>query len=101
MMVRASLGCIHRYGLFAPGAVALFFSVIVLFFMKDSPEKEGFPPVDSGKPKKAAVESKPGTRPSPPFTVLCVFLFKQRMDVPMACLCRGTLCYQRREVGQP
>ena len=53
-----------RYGLFAPGAVALFFSVVVLLFMKDSPEKEGFPAVDSGKPKKAAAVATPGTRPS-------------------------------------
>jgi sugar phosphate permease len=45
--------------MFAPGAVALAVSVLVLFFMKDSPEKEGFPPIDEGAPKKKVVEEKP------------------------------------------
>lgn len=44
--------------MFAPGAVALAVSVLVLLFMKDSPEKEGFPPIDEGAPKKKAVEDK-------------------------------------------
>ena len=43
--------------MFAPGVVAIFFSVLVLIFMKDSPEKEGFPPIDEGKPKKKTVET--------------------------------------------
>jgi sugar phosphate permease len=49
-----------RYGMFAPGAVALGVSVLVLLFMKDSPEKEGFPPVTDGKPKKKSEPVKTG-----------------------------------------
>ncbi len=45
--------------MFAPGAVALAVSVLVLLFMKDSPEKEGFPPIDEGAPKKKVAEEKP------------------------------------------
>ncbi len=37
--------------MFAPGSVALAVSVLVLLFMKDSPEAEGFPPIDEGAPK--------------------------------------------------
>ena len=48
--------------MFAPGAVALAVSVLVLLFMKDSPEKEGFPPIDEGAPKKKVVEDKPAGR---------------------------------------
>ena len=53
------MGVCSRYGMFAPGAVALAVSVLVLLFMKDSPEKEGFPPIDEGAPKKKVVEEKP------------------------------------------
>ncbi|KAK9908663.1 hypothetical protein WJX75_001165 [Coccomyxa subellipsoidea] len=55
-----------RYGMFAPGAVALAVSVLVLFFMKDSPEKEGFPPIDEGAPKKKVVEEKPAAKEDKP-----------------------------------
>ncbi|KAK9901089.1 hypothetical protein WJX75_003573 [Coccomyxa subellipsoidea] len=55
-----------RYGMLAPGSIALAVSVLVLLFMKDSPETEGYPPIDEGAPKKvlpnktAANEEKPG-----------------------------------------
>ncbi|CAL8460878.1 g409 [Coccomyxa elongata] len=55
-----------RYGMFAPGAVALAVSVLVLLFMKDSPEKEGFPPIDEGAPKKKVVDDKPAAKEDKP-----------------------------------
>lgn len=44
--------------MFAPGSVALAVSVLVLLFMKDSPETEGFPPIDEGAPKKVLQNNK-------------------------------------------
>lgn len=40
--------------MFAPGGIALAMSVIVALFMKESPEKLGYPPVGEGKPKPKA-----------------------------------------------
>lgn len=51
--------------MFAPGTVALAVSVIVLLFMKESPEKEGFPPISDGAPKKKAEPVATGVRRSP------------------------------------
>jgi sugar phosphate permease len=45
--------------MFAPGAAALAVSVLVLLFFKDSPESQGFPPVESGSKKKTAKPAEP------------------------------------------
>ena len=53
-----------RYGMFAPGGIALAMSVIVALFMKESPEKLGYPSVGDGKPKpKAAAPAAGAPRP--------------------------------------
>lgn len=54
----------HRYGMFAPGGIALAMSVIVGLFMKESPEKLGYPPVGESKPKPKTAQA-PGA-PLPP-----------------------------------
>ena len=42
----------RRWGMYAPGIVALAVAVIVLLFMKESPETQGFAPINAGdKPK--------------------------------------------------
>lgn len=46
--------------MFAPGSIALAVSVQVLLFMKDSPESEGFPPIDDGAPKKVLLNKTAG-----------------------------------------
>ena len=43
--------------MFAPGGIALAMSVIVGLFMKESPEKLGYPPVGEGKPKPKAAQA--------------------------------------------
>lgn len=43
--------------MFAPGAVALAVSVLVLLFFKDSPEAAGFAPVESSTKKKPVKET--------------------------------------------
>eukprot|EP00854_Cymbomonas_tetramitiformis_P009797 gene9797-11605_t len=50
-----------RYGLFAPGAIAIVMGIILMIFCKDSPESAGYPPVElpeksSKKPVKVEVE---------------------------------------------
>lgn len=45
--------------MFAPGAAALVVSVLVLLFFKDSPESQGFPPVEAGSKKKTAKPAEP------------------------------------------
>ena len=45
--------------MFAPGAAALAVSVLVLLFFKDTPESQGFPPVESGSKKKTAKPAEP------------------------------------------
>ena len=48
---------ICRYGMFAPGAVALAVSVLVLLFFKDSPEAAGFAPIEASTQKKPVKET--------------------------------------------
>jgi len=55
-----------RYGMYAPGVIALAMSVIVFLFMKESPEKLGYPPVGDGKPKPKAAAAAAGPRPAQP-----------------------------------
>ena len=43
--------------MFAPGGIALAMSVIVGLFMKESPEKLGYPPVGESKPKLKAAQA--------------------------------------------
>ena len=43
--------------MFAPGAVALAVSVLVLIFFKDSPEAAGFAPLESSSKKKPVKET--------------------------------------------
>ena len=49
--------CCCRYGMFAPGCVALAVSVLVLIFFKDTPESSGFPAIDAGSKKPAAKDT--------------------------------------------
>ena len=44
--------------MFAPGIVALAVAAFVLIFMKESPESQGFKPVNSPKPKKDGEKGK-------------------------------------------
>ena len=50
--------------MFAPGGIALAMSVIVGLFMKESPEKLGYPPVGDGKPKPKAAQALGAPLPS-------------------------------------
>ena len=50
--------CCCRYGMFAPGCVALAVSVLVLIFFKDTPESLGYPAIDAGSKKNVAKETK-------------------------------------------
>ena len=49
--------------MFAPGGIALAMSVIVGLFMKESPEKLGYPPVGESKPKPKTAQA--SSAPSP------------------------------------
>ena len=50
LMNPAGLSC--RYGMYAPGIVGIVFAVVVLLFMRDSPENFGHSPVTTRKPQK-------------------------------------------------
>ena len=54
---RAGGVCCCRYGMFAPGCVALAVSVLVLIFFKDTPESSGFPAIDAGSKKPVAKDT--------------------------------------------
>ena len=49
--------CCCRYGMFAPGCVALAVSVLVLIFFKDTPESLGFPAIDANTKKPVAKDT--------------------------------------------
>lgn len=55
-----------RWGMFAPGFVALGLALITLTFMKDSPEAAGYPPVGAAPaPKKTVAAAAPAGWPPP------------------------------------
>eukprot|EP00245_Coleochaete_scutata_P005699 TRINITY_DN19450_c0_g1_i1.p1 TRINITY_DN19450_c0_g1~~TRINITY_DN19450_c0_g1_i1.p1 ORF type:complete len:546 (-),score=94.08 TRINITY_DN19450_c0_g1_i1:402-2039(-) len=46
-----------RWGMYAPGLVALTVSLLLTLLMKDDPESAGFPPVEAAKPKPVEEKS--------------------------------------------
>ena len=51
--------------MFAPGGIALAMSVIVGLFMKESPEKLGYPAVGESKPKPKSAQAPGAPLPTP------------------------------------
>ena len=76
--------------MFAPGGIALAMSVIVGLFMKESPEKLGYPPVGDGKPKPKAAQAPSAPSHSHPCPRMqCVLRCLRRLQAVLGHDCKS------------
>ena len=78
-----------RWAFFIPATIALVYGVILFFFVRDRPEPEGFPSVDTGEDPADEDEKPPGMA----YTLKKVFTSKPILLISFGYFCLGVVRY--------
>ncbi len=78
-----------RWAFYTPAAVTLVYGLLLYFLVRDRPEPEGFPSVDTGETPAEADEKPPGLA----FTLRKVFTSKPILLVSAGYFCLGVVRY--------